>query len=122
MSSYVGAEPLLLIILLAAPAELFFGVNSGLLQAFGESRKLFVISLGVLVGSIALSPLTYVLGPNYLAGVLVAAYWMLHFLSRHMLSRTGVEEESIILPALAARRRRYWPPASETIGAEVDRL
>lgn len=121
MSAYAGAEPLLLIILLAAPAELFFGLNSALLQAFGESRRLCVVSMVVLGISIALAPLTSVLGPNYLAGVLVAAYWMLHFLSRHMLSRSGVKEEPVLLSALARWRRRYWPITSTAaISAEAD--
>jgi O-antigen/teichoic acid export membrane protein len=121
MSSYVGAEPLLLIILLAAPAELFFGLNSGLLQAFGQSRRLCVVSVGVLVISVALCPLTAWLGAWYLASVLAGAYWVLHFLSRRMLNHDEVQEVSILLPALIARwrGRRYGAPAAVT-GAESD--
>jgi O-antigen/teichoic acid export membrane protein len=123
MSAYAGAEPLLLIILLAAPAELFFGLNSGLLQAFGQSRRLCVVSVGVLAVSAALSPLTAVLGTSYLACILVGAYWMLHFLSRGMLSHSDVHEESILLPRLASRWRnwRYRSPATAVTG-ESDAL
>lgn len=122
MSSYTGAEPLLLIILLAAPAELFFGLNSGLLQAYGQSRRLCAVSVGVLGLSVALSPLTAWLGPWYLACVLAGAYWLLHFLSRRMLAHSEVQEASILLPALVARWRgwRYNAPASAVTGAETD--
>jgi O-antigen/teichoic acid export membrane protein len=106
MGAYSGAEVLLLIMLLAAPAELFFGINSALLQACGESRRLCIVSAEVLAGSIALSPVTALLGPAYLACVLTAAYWALHFLSRRMLARSGVAEHSILLSALASRWRR----------------
>jgi O-antigen/teichoic acid export membrane protein len=123
MSAYAGAEPLLLIILLAAPAELFFGLNSGLLQAFGQSRRLCVVSVGVLAVSAALSPLAVVLGASYLACILVGAYWMLHFLSRRMLSHSDVHEESILLSGLASRWRnwRYRSPARAVTG-ESDAL
>jgi O-antigen/teichoic acid export membrane protein len=103
MSSYVGAEPLILVILLAAPAELFFGLNSGLLQAFGESRKLFIIGLGVLVVAVALSPVMAMLGSIYLAIILVLAYWALHFLSRRMLRHNGVVEEAVLIQGLTER-------------------
>ena len=112
MSAYVGAEPLLLIILLAAPAELFFGLNSGLLQAFGESRRLSFVAVGVLAVATALSPLAIVLGAKYLAVVLVAAYWALHLLTRHLLSRNDVTEQSVLVPALASRLRRRVGGAS----------
>jgi len=56
--------------------------------------------------SVALAPLTAVLGPEYLACVLVGAYWTLHFASRHMLSRSQVEEQSMLLPALAGLWQR----------------
>jgi len=106
MHAYTGSEPLLLIILLAAPAEIFFGLNSGLLQAYGESRRLSLVSVCVLAVAVALAPLTAVLGPEYLACVLVGAYWTLHFASRHMLSRSQVEEQSMLLPALAGLWQR----------------
>jgi hypothetical protein len=120
MSAYTGAEPLLLIILLAGPAELFFGLNSGFLQAFGESRRLFFVSAGVLLGSTALAPLTSVFGPTYLAGLLVAAYWALHFLSRHMLHRNHVEERSILLPALLSWWRRWRSSSTAPLAATGD--
>lgn len=124
MSAYTGAEPLLLIILLAAPAELFFGLNSGLLQAFGESRRLCLVSVSVLAVSIALAPLSAALGPAYLAGVLVAAYWMLHFFSRQMLSRNDVQEASILIPTLVALARRWGYRSTSPLptATEVDHL
>lgn len=122
MSAYAGAEPLLLIVLLAAPAELFFGINSALLQAFGESRKLSAISVAVLAGATVVSPLTALLGPSYLACVLVAAYWILHFLSRHMLARNDVQEEALLVRALASRwqRRRYRTAVPAPVAGEAD--
>jgi O-antigen/teichoic acid export membrane protein len=122
MGSYTGAEPLLLIILLAGPAELFFGLNSGLLQAYGQSRRLCAVSVGVLCVSAALSLLTVSLGTWYLACVLAGAYWLLHFLTRRMLVHSEVQETSILLPALIARWRgwRYGASTPAVTGAETD--
>jgi O-antigen/teichoic acid export membrane protein len=106
MSAYAGAEPLLLIILLAAPAELFFGINSGLLQAYGRSRQLAFVSVGVLGLCVAAAAGAIWLGPKYLAAVLAAAYWMLHLATRRMLTDCGVEERPVLLQTVFCRLRR----------------
>jgi O-antigen/teichoic acid export membrane protein len=82
LSRYSGAEPFLLILLLAAPAELFFSIDSAVLQAFGRSRNLALMTLTVLGLSTVAALVAVQAGPNYLALLLVADYWALYLASR----------------------------------------
>jgi O-antigen/teichoic acid export membrane protein len=82
LTQYAGAEPFLLILLLAAPAELFFSIDAAVLQAFGRSRSLAKLVLTVLGASTAVALLAVRAGPNWLALVLVVDYWALYLASR----------------------------------------
>jgi O-antigen/teichoic acid export membrane protein len=112
---YTPAEPLFIIILLAAPAELFYGVNSGLLQALGHSRSLSYAAFTVLGLSAAAVQLGYIFGAYYLCAVLVGSYWVLYATTRRALDRAGVEEVHV----LAALTRGFlgWPKRRAKQGA-----
>jgi O-antigen/teichoic acid export membrane protein len=97
---YLAAEPLVLVLLAAVPAEALFAVNSGFLQGFGETRRLAATSWGVLVGMAGLLPIAVWLGPAYVAGVIVIAYWSLYIASRALLRLEQVQERSVVLRAL----------------------
>lgn len=103
LGGYTHAEPLLLIVLLAAPAELFFAINSGVLQAFGHSRRLAGLTLVVLAVSTALTPLAVALGSRFLAGLLALDYWALYLGSRRV-SAEEIEERSIFSRTPATAR------------------
>jgi len=80
-------------------------VCSSDLQAFGESRRLAFRTGGVLVLSVIAAPLTVVLGPKYLAAVLVADFWALYLLTRRLLAGHGIIEEPMLNTFLAGRLR-----------------
>ena len=84
LAHYAAAEPLLLIILLAAPAELFFGIDAAVLQALGRSRSLAKLALAVLGFSTVAALVAVHAGPNWLALVLVVDYWALYLASRRL--------------------------------------
>jgi hypothetical protein len=82
LTHYLGAERFLLILLLAAPAELFFSIDAAVLQAFGRSRSLAVLVLTVFGVSTVAAFVVVRAGPNSLALLLVADYWALYLASR----------------------------------------
>jgi O-antigen/teichoic acid export membrane protein len=84
LTHYAGAERFLLIFLLAAPAELFFAMNSAVLQAFGRSRSLAKLVLTVLGLSTVAALVAVQAGPNWLALLLVVDYWALYLASRRL--------------------------------------
>ena len=92
-----------LILLLAAPAELFFTIDSAVLQAFGRSRRLALITLTVLGFSIVAALAAVQAGPNYLALLLVADYWALYLASRAF-SPSEVTRRSIVARVLFTAR------------------
>ena len=96
LGHYVDAEALLVIILVAAPAELLFMVNAGLLSAFGETKRLAALSGAVFAVSLVLLVPASVLGAHWVAGLLVIDFWALYFAT------------NAILPADSVRRRRLW--------------
>jgi O-antigen/teichoic acid export membrane protein len=104
LGKYTPAEHILLIVLLAAPAELFFSINSGLLQAFGKSRRLAAMTLSVLAVSSVLAPVCVHFGSTWLAALLAVDYWMLFMLSSRF---TGVQtvRRSMLSPLLARATR-----------------
>jgi O-antigen/teichoic acid export membrane protein len=103
LGGYSVAEPFLLILLLAAPAELFFTIDSAILQAFGRSRRLALITLAVLGLSTVAAPLAVKAGPNYLAILLVVDYWALYLASRAF-SPSEVTRRSIFARLLSRAR------------------
>lgn len=105
LSHYAAAEPVLLIVLLAAPAELLFALHAGILQAFGRSRRLAKTTLIVLAGSTLLAPLAVYLGAYYIAFLLVIDYWILCFATRSF-DPSEVKERSIVAQLLSPRRWR----------------
>ncbi len=128
MSTYDPAAPLLLLMLLAAPAELFFGLNSALLQSFGQSRRLTTVTLAVLAVSGLLIPGAARLGSTYLIVLLVLDYWALYAYSRRMLALNGIDERSVVVPATAqwmraavsrwSARHRAAAAAADTVDPE----
>ena len=82
LTHYSGVEPFLLILLLAAPAELFFSIDAAVLQAFGRSRSLASLVLTVLGLSTVAALVVVRAGPNALALLLVVDYWALYLASR----------------------------------------
>lgn len=86
LTHYTGVEPFLLIFLLAAPAELFFGINAAVLQAFGRSRSQAKLVLTVLGLSTLAALVAVHAGPNWLALLLVVDYWALYLASRRLTS------------------------------------
>lgn len=105
LGHYSAAEPLLLVLLLATPAELSFAVTAGILQAFGRSRQLAITTLGVLVGSTLLTPVALQFGDDYIAVLLVIDYWILCFATRSF-APSEVEERSVFLRLIPLRRFR----------------
>jgi O-antigen/teichoic acid export membrane protein len=114
---YVRAEPLFLIVLLAAPAEIFYGLNSGLLQALGYSRRLALAALAVLLAAAIAAPFGYFFGPYYLAVVLTCSYWALYATSRRLLAPAGIDEVHL-LGTFARRFTRRWPGLSAPTAGE----
>jgi O-antigen/teichoic acid export membrane protein len=110
LNGYADAEPIFLIVILAAPAEMLFSLNAGLLQATGQSRRLAqaawvaVVSFGAI-----LYPAAH-LGVSYVAGALALSYWMLYATSRRMVFRCGVREAHI------ATLARFGPSLSSAPG------
>ena len=84
LSHYSGSERFLLILLLAAPAELFFSIDAAVLQAFGRSRSLAVLVLTVFGFSTVAALVAVQAGPNSLALLLVVDYWALYLGSRRL--------------------------------------
>ena len=84
LTQYAGAEPFLLIFLLAAPAELFFSIDAAVLQAFGRSRSLASLVLTVLGVSTVAALVAVQFGPNWLALLLALDYWALYLASRRL--------------------------------------
>jgi len=107
LERYGAAEGLFLIVLLAIPGQVLFGVNSGLLQAFGRSRTLALSEIGVLAASAALIPVAYVFGGGkYLAALVAVDYWCLYLVSRRVFDATEVTERSVSSWLLGAALRR----------------
>lgn len=94
LGSYAASAPLLVVVLLAAPAELFFAVNSGLLQAFGRSKRLAAGTWAVLAVTGAAMPFTARIGSTALAATVVCGYWLLLLVSRALLGNL-VEEKPL---------------------------
>jgi O-antigen/teichoic acid export membrane protein len=109
LSHYAGAEPFLLILLLAAPAELFFSMDAAVLQAFGRSRSLASLVLTVLGLSTAAALVAVQFGPNWLALILAADYWVL-FLASRRLTPPQVTRRSIF--------SRFFPTPSGAVQLE----
>jgi O-antigen/teichoic acid export membrane protein len=109
LSHYAGAEPFLLILLLAAPAELFFSMDAAVLQAFGRSRSLASLVLTVLGLSTAAALVAVQFGPNWLALILAADYWVL-FLASRRLTPPEVTRRSIF--------SRFFPTPSGAVQLE----
>jgi len=84
LTHYLGAEKFLLILLLAAPAELFFSIDAAVLQAFGRSRSLAMLVLTILGPSTIAALVLVHVGPNWLAVLLVVDYWALYLASRRL--------------------------------------
>ena len=88
LADYADAEGFFLVLLLAAPAELLFGVNTGLLVARAEARplafaNLVVSGLAAVAGGVAVAGA----GAKSAAVVFVLAYWLLYASSRALLLR-----------------------------------
>ncbi|MDX6512110.1 MAG: hypothetical protein QOE36_1614, partial [Gaiellaceae bacterium] len=94
LGAYTASAPLLIIVLLAAPAELFFAVNSGLLQAFGLSKRLAAGAWGVLAVAGLAMPFAARIDSAALAAVVVAGYWALLLVSRALLGNL-IEEKPL---------------------------
>jgi O-antigen/teichoic acid export membrane protein len=107
LGEYAAAEHLVLIVLLAAPAEFLFGLNSGLLQGFGRTRRLAYTTCTVLGVTSAAVPVAVLLGTSYLAGLLVLAYWALYLASRPLLRSEEVVNRPLVRGALALVRARH---------------
>ena len=103
LTHYLGAEPFLLIFLLAAPAELFFSIDAAVLQAFGRSRSLAKLVLTVLGFSTVAALVVVQAGPNWLALLLVVDYWALYLASRR-LTPSEVTRRSIFARFLSTAR------------------
>lgn len=84
LTHYLGAERFFLILLLAAPAELFFTIDAAVLQAFGRTRSLAMLVLTVFALSTLAALVAVHAGPNYLAALLVVDYWALYLASRRI--------------------------------------
>jgi O-antigen/teichoic acid export membrane protein len=108
LARYSGAENVLLIVLLGAPAELFFSVNSGLLQATGRSRRLASLTAPVLLASLVLASVLAPLGATWLAGLLALDYWVLYGLSLRY-AGLRVARTSLLSALLAGPRPRQLP-------------
>jgi O-antigen/teichoic acid export membrane protein len=100
---YSGAEPIVLIMLLAVPAELFFGIDAAVLEAFGRARSLAWLVLTVFGLSAIAALVAMHAGPNYLALVLVVDYWAL-FLASRRLTPAEVTRRSIFARFLPTAR------------------
>ncbi len=111
LTHYVGSERFLLILLLAAPAELFFSLDAAVLQAFGRSRSLAVLVLTVFGVSTVAALGAVQAGPNFLALLLVADYWALYLASRR-LTPSEVTKRSIFARLLRARGTVRLEPGS----------
>jgi O-antigen/teichoic acid export membrane protein len=109
LDRYTGAEPLLLIVLVAAPAELFFMLNAGLLSAFGQSRRLAMLAGAVFAVSLVLVPLATLLGAEALAALLVLDFWVLYLGSSAILPEADIERRRISLKALSGLRAKRVP-------------
>ncbi len=111
LTHYLGAERFLLILLLAAPAELFFSIDAAVLQAFGRSRSLAVLVLTVFGVSTVAAFVVVRAGPNSLALLLVADYWALYLASRR-LTPAEVTRRSIFARRFGARDAVRLEPGS----------
>lgn len=109
LERYGDAEPLLLIVLVGAPAELFFMLNVGLLSAFGQSRRLAVLAGAVFGVSLVLVPLAAMLGAEWLAALLVLDFWALYLGSSAILPEGDIERRRIGLKALSGLRAKRVP-------------
>jgi len=108
LTHYAGSERFLLILLLAAPAELFFSIDAAVLQAFGRSRSLAILVLSVFAFSIVGALVAVQFGPNSLAVLLVVDYWALYLLSRRF-TPEEVTRRSIFARFLVPARAQLEP-------------
>jgi O-antigen/teichoic acid export membrane protein len=108
LTHYTGVEGFLLIFLLAAPAELFFGIDAAVLQAFGRSKSLATLVLTVLGLSTVAALVALQAGPNWLALLLVVDYWALYLASRR-LTPSEVTRRSIFAHLLSKARGSAQP-------------
>jgi O-antigen/teichoic acid export membrane protein len=118
MPKYVAAEPIFLIVLLALPPEIFYGLSSSLLQAVGQSKRLGIYAVGTLALSAAAAQLGYYFGPKYLAAVLVGSYWVLWWTARPLLAREGIGEVHVFNRYLPRTLRRGNPTVLAASGLE----
>jgi O-antigen/teichoic acid export membrane protein len=96
IGSYAAAEPVLLILLIALPAEVLFGINSALLQAFGRSRRLAYLTGGALLFMLALTPFGFAFGgTKYFAALVAITYWLLYLVSPRSFDKSEVREERV---------------------------
>jgi hypothetical protein len=103
LERYAAAENLVLIVLLAVPLDVLYGINAGLLAAFGRSRRLAFVASAVLVPFVAACPVAVNLGSAYVAGLLVLAYWALYLVSRRALERSEVDRRTVAAQLLGRR-------------------
>jgi O-antigen/teichoic acid export membrane protein len=107
IDGYSAAEPLLLILLLALPAEVLFGINSALLQAFGRSRRLAYLTVAALLFMLALTPLGIAFGgTKYFASLAVVAYWLLYVASSRAFAEGDVREEPVFKALMGTARSK----------------
>jgi O-antigen/teichoic acid export membrane protein len=85
LSSYTPAVHLILILVLAVPAELSYAVNSAVLSGFGESRRLAAATGAVSAVTCAAMAGAAALGATYVAALLVCAFWALDLAARRLL-------------------------------------
>jgi O-antigen/teichoic acid export membrane protein len=115
LERYRGAETLMLVLLLGAPGELFFGFYSALLQASGRSRLLarFTWTTAVVAG-LAMAVAADA-GPVWVAGIVSLAYWSLYFQARRAVG-DAVNSESRVVARFAHLLR--ITPSLRSEGAE----
>lgn len=107
IGGYAAAEPILLILLLALPAEVLFGINSALLQAFGRSRDLAYMTVGALLFMLALTPLGIAFGgTKFFAALVAIAYWLLYLVSPRAFDESEVREERLFKTLMGTARRK----------------
>jgi O-antigen/teichoic acid export membrane protein len=107
LEQYAAAEPLLLIVILAAPAELLFTINKGVLQALGDSRSPARVAWGVLLASLPLVPFAVLLGAAWVAALLVGELWVLYLVSRCRIPREETREVHVVGRVFALARSRH---------------
>ncbi len=107
LAEYAAAEPLLLVVILAAPAELLFAINRGVLQALGDSRTQARLAWLVLLSSLPFVPAAVFLGPTWVAALLVAQLWALYLLSRRTIPRDETREVPVVGRVFALVRSRH---------------